>query len=147
MWRSLLLVSSALLFCVVLSDGADAQRYGGAGFRGGGFYGGGYRAVGVGGGRWAAGAIGRPGWGAGYRPGWGGRWAGYRTGWRWAGYRSGWGNRPWLGAAGLGLASAAYYGSYYPYAYGAGGYYPYGYSSYGYGYNDCVPWRGRYAYY
>src|SRR4029453_9729804 len=88
---------------------------------------------GAAGGRWGA-IAGRPGWGAaGIRPGWRGGWAGYRPGW---GYRRGWGFRgPWYGAEGLGLASAAYYNSYYPYDYG------YGYG--GYGYDDCAPIRQR----
>ena len=146
MRRLFMLALSTLMFCLIVNDHAEAQRYGG--------------------GRWAAGGVGwgtlsgRPGWGAagirpgwraagwrGYRSGWGGGWAGYRPGWRWAGYRPGWGyNRPWYGAAALGLASAGYYSSYYyPYAYASSSYYP---SAYGaYGYNDCSPVRARYAYY
>jgi hypothetical protein len=53
------------------------------------------------------------------------------------------------GAAALGLAGAAYYGSSYPYSYGS---YPYSYGSYpysygSYGYDDCSPVRSGYAYY
>jgi hypothetical protein len=120
MRRFMILAASALLLVPLLGGQADAQRgFGGGGFRGGGgFGGGGFRAAGVGGGGWA----GRPGWGAAGR--WGGGWAA-RPGWGggWVGHRRGWGNGwPLVGAAvGLGLASAAYYGSgYYPYDYGYG---------------------------
>jgi hypothetical protein len=148
MRRLLVTALSALVLTLIVNDAAEAQRYrggfGGAGFRGGGFHGGGFRAVGIGGARWAGGyarpgwgvaggrwgAVGRAGW-VGGRPVWGGaRWAGYRHGW---GYRPGWGYRWPLYGAGLGLATAAYYGSTY--------YAPYGYYGYGYGPDECAPVR------
>ncbi len=109
MRRMMMIGLSALAFCLLVNDHAEARRggggfggggfrggggFGGAGFRGGGGFGGagfrgpvgggGFRAAGFGGGRWAAGGIGRPGWGvAAGRPGWGGGWAGRpRLGWR-----------------------------------------------------------------
>jgi hypothetical protein len=136
----MVLSAAALLLGSVLVDSADARGgvgggrgggFGGGGFRGGGFAGGGFRGGAVGGGyrggfvgggaRWAGAGVGRPGWGVG-RPGWGvGR----------PGWGSGWAGRRWpyWGAAvGLGLAGAAYYGSYAPYGY------DYGYGSY----DDCA---------
>jgi len=133
MKRLIILSVSTVLLSAMLADHADARAgFGGGGFRGGGFhgagFGGGYRGGFVGGGaRWAGagigrpgwGAVGRPGWGAAGRPGWGGAW---RPGWNGGGWNgAGWGYRrawPWYGAAvGLGLAGAAYYGSYSPYGY------------------------------
>ncbi|MGB9369591.1 MAG: hypothetical protein WCE79_26655 [Xanthobacteraceae bacterium] len=114
MRRLIVLSISALLLSLFFADHADAR--GGFGGGGGGFAGGGFRAAAIGGGfagpgRWGGVGIGRPGWGvAGIgRPGWG---VVGRPGWGWRG------RWPlWAGAAGLGLAGAAYYGSYNPYGY------------------------------
>src|ERR1043166_1318581 len=139
MRRSVAMALCGLMLTLVLGDQADAQRgFGGGGFRGGGFGGGGFRAAGFGGGGFRAAGIGGGRWaGAGFgRPGWGGGWAGHRPGW---GYGGRW---PLYGAAvGLGIASAAYYGSSYPYGYGYG--YPYGYSYGYYAADECALVRQR----
>jgi hypothetical protein len=73
---------------LLLPDGADARRGGGAGFRAGGFHASGFRSAGM-----------RPGWhGAGTR------WAGNR------GWRRGWGGVG-LGVGVVGLAAGTAWGS------------------------------------